>query len=85
MPPKSATRAYNGYSAARPAILGLTKTLILCLSRFQSVTAAPLTGFFRPAEDGVPESEGDSSLWFYLSVAVVLVLLGGAFAGLTIA
>jgi hypothetical protein len=27
----------------------------------------------------------DPSLWIYLAVAVLLVLLGGAFAGLTIA
>jgi metal transporter CNNM len=71
-----------GYPAARPTILGLTKALILCLLRFRSVAAAPLAGIFRLAED---DTDGDPSLWLYLSVAVVLVLLGGAFAGLTIA
>jgi metal transporter CNNM len=75
----------TGYSAARPTILGLTKALVFCLSRFRPVTAAPLAGIFWLAEDDTPDSDGDPNLWLYLSVAVVLVLLGGAFAGLTIA
>ena len=36
-------------------------------------------------EEEPPMSPKDSSLWIYLAVAVALVLLGGAFAGLTIA
>jgi len=36
-------------------------------------------------DDELPKSPDDPDLWIYLSVAVALVLLGGAFAGLTIA
>jgi metal transporter CNNM len=32
-----------------------------------------------------PKPPDDPGLWFYLGTAVALVLLGGAFAGLTIA
>ena len=50
--------------------------------------AAPqLRGPFKVlAEDEEPPmSPHSSSLWIYLAVAIALVLLGGAFAGLTIA
>ncbi|KAF2181040.1 DUF21-domain-containing protein [Zopfia rhizophila CBS 207.26] len=40
-------------------------------------------GIFEDAES--PKPAGDPSLWAYLGTAVALVLLGGAFAGLTIA
>ena len=36
-------------------------------------------------EDEPPMSPAAPTLWIYLAVAVALVLLGGAFAGLTIA
>ena len=37
------------------------------------------------AEEPKPMPADDASLWVYLSIAAALVLLGGAFAGLTIA
>ena len=37
------------------------------------------------AEDEGPKESGDPGLWAYLGTAIALVLLGGAFAGLTIA
>ncbi|KAF2735900.1 DUF21-domain-containing protein [Polyplosphaeria fusca] len=36
-------------------------------------------------EDDLPKDPADASLWAYLGTAIALVLLGGAFAGLTIA
>jgi len=39
----------------------------------------------RSFEEDLPKSPEDASLWIYLSTAIALVLLGGAFAGLTIA
>ena len=47
-------------------------------------TAAPWSGAHSLAEDA-PKNPEDPNLWVYLGVAIALVLLGGAFAGLTIA
>lgn len=74
----------NGYSsvALRPAVLGLAKLLFLPLA-----SAAPLLQA-RSKHDGdeeLPKDPSDPDLYVYLGVAVALVLLGGAFAGLTIA
>jgi metal transporter CNNM len=85
---------YNGYTAARPAILGLAKILFLGLCQLSSVAAAPLAKvsgaplrnlLTLAKNDDAPAYPEDPSLWLYLGVAAVLVLLGGAFAGLTIA
>lgn len=73
--------------AVRPAALALAR---LCLIPLAS--AAPLGIWSRGGvkvwddddEDG-PKDVEDPNLWAYLGVAVALVLLGGAFAGLTIA
>ena len=37
------------------------------------------------ADEDLPKSPEDASLWLYLGIAVALVLAGGVFAGLTIA
>lgn len=48
--------------------------------------ATPLDYGYHAAEDQeTPKPASDPTLWIYLAVAVVLVLLGGVFAGLTIA
>lgn len=76
----------NGYTSTRPAVLGLAKILFLSICQITSVSAAPITAFLGIAsEEDAPKDAEDASLWLYLSVAAVLVLLGGAFAGLTIA
>ncbi|KAL3421622.1 DUF21 and cbs domain-containing protein [Phlyctema vagabunda] len=76
---------YNGYSTARPAVLGLAKVAFLGLCQISYVSAAPLKSFLGITEnEDLPDPE-DASLWLNLTVAMVLVLLGGAFAGLTIA
>ncbi|KAI0403258.1 DUF21-domain-containing protein [Xylaria palmicola] len=68
---------------ARTAILGLTRATLAGLA-----SAAPTTRFLGPLSarepHGEPEPEG-SSLWVLYVVSMALVLLGGAFAGLTIA
>ncbi|CCF44597.1 hypothetical protein CH063_00521 [Colletotrichum higginsianum] len=74
-------RANNagGFGLFRTAVLGLTKALTLGVS---SVAAAPLHAVTHP--DNEPEAEGNS-FWPLMGASIALVLLGGAFAGLTIA
>ncbi|KAK2061511.1 DUF21-domain-containing protein [Colletotrichum caudatum] len=74
-------RANNagGFGLFRTAVLGLTKALTLGVS---SVAAAPIHAVNHP--DREPEAEG-SSFWVLMGASIALVLLGGAFAGLTIA
>ena len=68
----------------RPGALALAKLIMMPI-----VSAAPMglwqTGakILEDADEGKPA--GDPDLWIYLGVAVTLVLLGGVFAGLTIA
>ena len=75
------------YLARRPAILGLAKVLLIAVAQLPFIRAAPIHPssllFASDKDEGEPSD--DPSLWLYLSVAAILVLLGGAFAGLTIA
>lgn len=83
----SRTTNYNGYLSTRPAILGLAKVLFLSICQVSSVAAAPLFEVLKKDHEhnhDTPDAD-DASLWLYLAGAAVLVLLGGAFAGLTIA
>lgn len=77
----------NRYVSNRPLILGLSKLLLVTIAQTPLARAAPL--FISTLVSAQEEPEGktpaDPSLWIYLSVAAFLVLLGGAFAGLTIA
>jgi metal transporter CNNM len=57
----------------------ILRFLVLGLAR-----AAPLH-LLEGAGDGEAKPDDDPSKWAYLGTAVALVLLGGAFAGLTIA
>jgi len=78
----------NQYLARRPLVLGLSKVFFLALCQITTVSALPvhLSQYFYHVTDEVdPKDPDDPSLWIYLSVAAALVLLGGAFAGLTIA
>lgn len=68
-------------------MLGLSKVIALTLGQLPMIQAAPFhasTLLFSNEKETTKEA-GDPSLWIYLTVAAVLVLLGGAFAGLTIA
>lgn len=72
----------NPYLAGRPIALGLAKVLVIALAQLPAIAAAaPTRVWARHDEDPA----GEPGLWLYLSVAVALVLSGGAFAGLTIA
>ena len=77
--------AATGIASYRPAVLCLGRILGIGLS---SVVAAPLEaqehhhhendGEYTPSPDGTPT-------WVLLVASIALVLLGGVFAGLTIA
>jgi hypothetical protein len=73
-------------SATRPAVLSIVKLLFILFANLPFLRASPLgaSPAFAIAKDEV-KSPGDPGLWVYLGTAVALVLLGGAFAGLTIA
>ncbi len=70
----------NGLLAARSIVVGLSRILFMGLG---IVSAAPLN-VFDHLHDDEPEAEG-ASLWVLYVTSLVLVLSGGAFAGLTIA
>ncbi|KAI8949013.1 hypothetical protein F4801DRAFT_554999 [Xylaria longipes] len=69
---------------ARTAVIGLARALFAGLAA--AAPAARPRDLLRARDhhDNVPEAEG-SALWVLYVVSMVLVLLGGAFAGLTIA
>ncbi|KAG9787997.1 Protein MAM3 [Exophiala dermatitidis] len=81
------TQTRNAYLASRPMVMGLAKVLVVAFSQIPFVRAAPLHPLYLLAVPDKPEVHDPSnpSLWIYLTVAAALVLLGGAFAGLTIA
>ncbi|KAF2870431.1 hypothetical protein BDV95DRAFT_496690 [Massariosphaeria phaeospora] len=76
----------NGWSSSRQSRL---TTLVLCLFHAFVPAVKALPVFQRAVhvfeDEDLPKSPADASLWIYLSTAMVLVLLGGVFAGLTIA
>lgn len=75
----SRTHTRNGYSSSHKVI-----TLVFgALVQAARTVAAPLRELKEHIHDD-PDPE-DVNLWLYLGLAGVLVLLGGAFAGLTIA
>jgi metal transporter CNNM len=69
---------------------GLSRVHLLVVCVFHVfapiVKAIPLPfGGFHTFDEDLPKSPEDASLWIYLGIALVLVLGGGVFAGLTIA
>lgn len=74
-------RRTSRYAALRPAVLGIGRIIGTGLT---SVAAHPLVKRAEHSHDPGQESEG-ASLWVLLVASMALVLLGGAFAGLTIA
>lgn len=67
------------------AIAGLVRLLsILCHAPLAYALPFVTRSFEKTEEDG-PKSASDPDLWINLTVAFALVVLGGAFAGLTIA
>ncbi|KAI2468187.1 DUF21-domain-containing protein [Annulohypoxylon bovei var. microspora] len=71
----------EGILRARSAVLGLSRAVFLSLGL---VSAAP-TQYYSRTLDNAPEEAEGGALWVLYVVSMVLVLLGGAFAGLTIA
>ncbi|KAF2152957.1 DUF21-domain-containing protein [Myriangium duriaei CBS 260.36] len=74
------TMASSGMS---PVSFSLVKLLAASILHPALSYAAPL--IVRAAEEDEGKDPGDPGLWAYLGTAIALVLLGGAFAGLTIA
>jgi metal transporter CNNM len=77
----------NTYLARRPLVLAISKIIALTIGQSSLVQAAPFhpSTFLFSTEKDSPKDTEDPSLWLYLTTAAILVLLGGAFAGLTIA
>lgn len=78
----------NAYLSKRPLVLGLSKLFFVAVAQLPIAQAAPLyvSTLIHSLEEGEEgKSPDDPDLWLYLGVAAALVLLGGAFAGLTIA
>lgn len=77
---------HNGlsFTTVRPAVLAAARLLTLPIA-----AAAPAywerSSLHAADDEELPKSPEDPGLWIYLAVAVALVLLGGVFAGLTIA
>lgn len=69
----------------RPVFSLLHLVLLITIIGVLQAHALPTESSFTTFEDVEPKPADDPSLWVYLGTAVVLVLLGGAFAGLTIA
>lgn len=67
----------------RPALFSIVKLLYLALANLPFIRAAPLAAPAVILMEGKDAQE--PALWLYLGTAIALVLLGGAFAGLTIA
>ena len=78
----------NAFTASRPAVMSAVRLLLVGIASLPLMRAAPTkhAAFTPMADDEEPPlSPATPTLWIYLAVAVALVLLGGAFAGLTIA
>lgn len=91
----SGAHAFNGFGTARTLVLGLSRILFAALPA-ATVSAAPLSALdavskrsslFWPSEhlDTDDPDTNTANLWVLYIASGVLVLLGGAFAGLTIA
>lgn len=82
--------AASGFGARRgPVALSIVKLLFVALANLPSLHAAPLSSRLSPIsifeDEDLPKQPGDPGLWAYLGTGIALVLLGGVFAGLTIA
>ena len=81
LPARRISNQPNGFSAVRSAAVGLARVLSMTLS---TAYAAPLGIQGHKGGGDEPDAEG-GDLWVLYVASAVLVLLGGAFAGLTIA
>ena len=71
----------------RPSTFALSKSLLLLISHIPSLHSRPLGGgieLFR-RDDGFPEEDpATAAFWWKFGVGLVLVLLGGVFAGMAL-
>lgn len=74
------TSSSNGVGALRPAVLGMGRLLSI---GYTTVAAAPLTSRGHGGEEG--EGAGGTPIWILAIASLALTLIGGVFAGLTIA
>lgn len=72
------------YGAASPQWMRISRVLGPLFFALGSIPAGFAAPLLRVAKEEAHPAE-DASLWVYLGTAVALVLLGGVFAGLTIA
>ena len=76
----------NGLKCSGSMILTSLTPVFFAIACAPFAHAAPFDGStFVTLKEGEGKPTEDPSLWAYLGTAVALVLLGGAFAGLTIA
>lgn len=81
-----ATRLLGGLVARSPVILSLVQRILLMLFNLPQIRGRPVRlGLAAVVEEEPPLSPDSPTLWIYMAVAVGLVVLGGVFAGLTIA
>lgn len=76
------------FGASPPLFTSIVKLLVLLIGHLPFIHASPLylSAYSRVHTlEAEPLPAQDAALWIYLAVAAALVLLGGAFAGLTIA
>lgn len=69
-------------------VISVVKLLLCGIASLPMLRAAPTRQgliYTMSGDEEPPLSPATPTLWIYLAVAVALVLLGGAFAGLTIA
>lgn len=81
----TALNAANGLGTVSPSTSLAVKLVLLLSTIVPTICAAPLF-HSNPSilEHEEPEAEDPAARWIYLITALILVLLGGAFAGLTI-
>lgn len=76
----------NGISrTARLTLLNLLLVFVACAPSIRALPTRRSPFGYSITEDGEGKPADDPQLWAYLGTAVALVLLGGIFAGLTIA
>ena len=78
---------HNAPLLSPPVLNSVVKILLILIAHLPYLHASPLhfQSFGIHAQEEEPLPAQDATLWIYLAVAAALVLLGGAFAGLTIA
>lgn len=84
---RASSLSHGSIGGTRSPAAGLVKLFLLAASQISIAAGAPVGNWLMGHGGGedLPKSPDDPSLWIYLTIAMVLVISGGAFAGLTIA